>query len=153
MNNQKEQTKQINVEVFKQQLLKRKITTKRFRLPWSYETSVDAITAAYKANVQYRHRCYQDDLATQNHIKLHVGSLPTTQSSVCSSAVVVAMARQLSLTPSMTSYPGYTETTIVQTTNISSRLMQEKYVMLQKTITRHTKAFAHSLCYPLMILV
>lgn len=69
MNNQKEQTKQINVEVFKQQLLKRKITTKRFRLPWSYETSVDAITAAYKANVQYRHRCYQDDLATQNHIK------------------------------------------------------------------------------------
>ena len=55
--------------MFEQQLLKRKITTKRFRLPWSYETSVDAITAAYKANVQYRHRCYQDDLATQNHIK------------------------------------------------------------------------------------
>ena len=69
MNNQKEQVKRINVEAFKQQLLNRKTTAERFRLPWQYEASVDAITAAYKANVEFRHRIYQDDIATQEHIK------------------------------------------------------------------------------------
>ena len=69
MNNQKEQVKRINVEAFKQQLLNRKTTAERFRLPWQYEASVDAITAAYKANVEIRHRIYQDDIATQEHIK------------------------------------------------------------------------------------
>ena len=69
MNNQKEQAQRINVEAFKQQLLNRKTTAERFRLPWQYEASVDAITAAYKANVEFRHRIYQDDIATQEHIK------------------------------------------------------------------------------------
>lgn len=55
--------------MFKQLLLNRKITAERFRLPWQYEASVDAITAAYKANVEFRHRIYQDDIATQEHIK------------------------------------------------------------------------------------
>lgn len=50
-------------------ILQRKITVDRFRLPWGFEDSVDAITAAYMAEVEYRHREYVADDHTAEHIK------------------------------------------------------------------------------------
>jgi DNA replication protein DnaC len=68
MNKQKEQEWKIDVGGFKQILLRRKATVERFRFPWTYEQSVNAIMAAYQANVELRHRTFVNDEATARHI-------------------------------------------------------------------------------------
>lgn len=52
--NQNEST--VDVELLKSQLLHRKITIGRFRLPYSYEQTKDMLLAAYQAEVEYRCR-------------------------------------------------------------------------------------------------
>ena len=59
----------INVEALKLQLLKRKNTKERFRLNMSKEQAVDALTAAYQAEVEYRHRKYVEDEKTKKNIE------------------------------------------------------------------------------------
>ena len=41
----------------------------RFRLPWGLDDSVDALTAAYMAEVEYRHRDFIHDTHTKQHIQ------------------------------------------------------------------------------------
>ena len=50
-------------------LLQRRITVQRFRLPWCFDASVDALTAAYMAEVEYRHRDFIPDAPTKQHIR------------------------------------------------------------------------------------
>ena len=50
-------------------LLRRRITVERFRLPWCFDASVDALTAAYMAEVEYRHRDFIPDEPTKQHIR------------------------------------------------------------------------------------
>lgn len=57
-----------NVEELKQLLLKAKITKPRFKLPWDLENAEAALTAAYMAEVEYRHRSFVSDQATTDHI-------------------------------------------------------------------------------------
>lgn len=62
-------TQQIDVEEFKQLLLSQKRTTNRFRLPLTYEQANAALTAAYMAEVEYRHRKCIHDGYTSLHIQ------------------------------------------------------------------------------------
>lgn len=64
------QPKPTSVEELKQILLKRKITTVRFRLPWKKEEVYNAILASYMAEVEYRHRTFIPDEHTLQHIRL-----------------------------------------------------------------------------------
>ena len=60
----------INVEEFKQLLLNQKRTTCRFSLPLTYNQANEALTAAYMAEVEYRHRQFIPDSHTALHIEL-----------------------------------------------------------------------------------
>ena len=59
----------INVEALKSQLLQRKITRERFKLPLDKEQAVDALTAAYQAEVEYRKRSFVLDEHTKGNIE------------------------------------------------------------------------------------
>ena len=59
----------INVEEFKQLLLSQKHTTHRFRLPLTFPQAIDALNAAYIAEVEYRQRKYIPDCDTVAHIQ------------------------------------------------------------------------------------
>ena len=48
----------------------------RFRLPWCFDASVDALTAAYMAEVEYRHRDFIPDEPTKQHIRQAAEWLP-----------------------------------------------------------------------------
>ena len=60
---------QINVEVLKSQLLRRKIMRERFRLPMTKEQAVDVLTAAYQAEVEYRKSEFVLDEQTKANIE------------------------------------------------------------------------------------
>lgn len=62
-------TQKINVEEFKRLLQLQRHTTSRFRLPLTYEQAIAALTAAYMAEVEFRHRNYIDDSYTTIHIQ------------------------------------------------------------------------------------
>ena len=62
-------SQKINVEEFKQLLLSQRRTTCRFRLPLTYDQANAALTAAYMAEVEYRHRKCIHDGYTALHIQ------------------------------------------------------------------------------------
>lgn len=62
-------SQKIDVEEFKRLLLSQRSTTSRFRLQLTYDQAVSAITAAYMAEVEYRHRRYISDVYTAQHIQ------------------------------------------------------------------------------------
>ena len=51
-----------------QRLVAQKTTRDRFRFPCSREQAIDLLTAAYRAEVAFRHRQYIDDEHTRAHI-------------------------------------------------------------------------------------
>lgn len=64
-----DKTAKIDVEAMKLKLLQRKITKPRFRLPMTEAQAIDLLTAAYMAEVEYRHREFVDDDATRENIR------------------------------------------------------------------------------------
>lgn len=58
-----------SVEDLKQQLLRRKITKVRFRIPLSEERTERLLIAAYSAEVEYRQEKFSPDEPTQKNIK------------------------------------------------------------------------------------
>ena len=59
----------INVEVLKSLLLKRKIIRTRFKLPITEDQTIDALTASFQAEVEYRHQTYKESDAVKESIK------------------------------------------------------------------------------------
>lgn len=57
------------METFASQLLAAKTTKVRFRMPTTEEQTVDALTAAYKAEVMYRGKMFENDEQTKDNIK------------------------------------------------------------------------------------
>lgn len=64
-----EKNQRYNVEVLRELLARRKTIRPRFRLPMTTEQANDLLTAAYQAEVQFRHGDYMDDEATRKNIK------------------------------------------------------------------------------------
>lgn len=73
------QTK-VNVEALKSQLLQRKTTKERFKFPCSQEQAVDILTAAYMAEVEFRHRRFKDDEMTKKNISALASFLTSDKS-------------------------------------------------------------------------
>lgn len=62
------QPRKLSVEELKQQLKRKRTLTPRFRWPISVESAETLLTAAYMAEVEYRHRSFVHDEATRAHI-------------------------------------------------------------------------------------
>ena len=53
----------------KQNLLHQRITRERFKFPLTEEQAEDVLMAAYQAEVEFRHRVFEDDEPTKENIK------------------------------------------------------------------------------------
>lgn len=53
----------------KQNLLHQKITRERFKFPLTQEQAEDVLMAAYQAEIDFRHRTFEDDEQTRENIK------------------------------------------------------------------------------------
>ena len=53
----------------KQNLLRQKITRERFKFPLTQEQAEDVLMAAYQAEIDFRHRKFEDDGPTRENIK------------------------------------------------------------------------------------
>lgn len=53
----------------KQNLLHQKITRERFKFPMTQEQAEDVLMAAYQAEIDFRHRIFEDDEPTRENIK------------------------------------------------------------------------------------
>ena len=64
-----EKNQRFNVKDLRELLARRKTIRPRFRLPMTTEQANDILTAAYQAEVKFRHGSYIDDEATRKNIK------------------------------------------------------------------------------------
>ena len=62
-------TVKFNVSALKQNLLRQKITRERFKFPLTQEQAEDVLMAAYQAEIDFRHRTFEDDESTRENIK------------------------------------------------------------------------------------
>lgn len=62
-------TAKFNVSALKQNLLHQKITRERFKFPLTQEQAEDVLMAAYQAEIDFRHRIFEDDEPTRENIK------------------------------------------------------------------------------------
>jgi DNA replication protein DnaC len=62
-------TVKFNVSVLRQNLLRQRITRERFKFPLTQEQAEDVLTAAYQAEIDFRHRTFDDDEPTRENIK------------------------------------------------------------------------------------
>lgn len=53
----------------RQNLLRQRITRERFKFPLTQEQAEDVLTAAYQAEIDFRHRTFDDDEPTRENIK------------------------------------------------------------------------------------
>jgi len=67
--NQKQETKKINVEALKSLLLRRKIIRPRFKWNMPVQDASDILLAAYIGEVEYRKRRYIDDARIRDNIR------------------------------------------------------------------------------------
>ena len=64
-----DKTAKIDVEAMKCRLLQRKIIRQRFKFPMTSAQAIDLLTAAYMAEVEYRHRQFVHDDQTAENIE------------------------------------------------------------------------------------
>lgn len=62
-------TVKFNVSVLRQNLLRQRITRERFKFPLTQEQAEDVLMAAYQAEIDFRHRTFEDDEQTRENIK------------------------------------------------------------------------------------
>lgn len=62
-------TVKFNVSVLRQNLLRQRITRERFKFPLIQEQAEDVLMAAYQAEIDFRHRTFEDDEQTRENIK------------------------------------------------------------------------------------
>ena len=63
-----DENQKINVEALMSQLLKRKTTMERFKLPYTFEQTKDMLTACVMAEVAFRHQEYKKNQEMESYI-------------------------------------------------------------------------------------